>query len=558
MNRYRRLRRHLVVLLTALSLVVVVSSGARADTGTGLASDAGRSWFTDPRAFHADGNVYVGWVTKFGDIQVGSYRLASGGTTIGDLESEFGPDDHDSPAFYETSDGRYTAFYSGHAVPLTHTLYRTTIDPGDISAWTPRDSTDVNTAGSAGATYSNPVPIPGETDRIYLIWRGGDWKPAYAVGTYDPSASDWSWSLRGRLISVPIGRPYVKCAVREDLIGLAFTDGHPYETPSNIYYAAIGKDESGTEAFFRADGSKIKNLAAGPLRPTEADTVFNRLADPDGAGDNAWVWDVAFGLDGEPVVAFVTFPYHAHHQYHWARHEGKAWHDRTIVRHAGGSIADTTIGRPEYYYSGGLALDPLDPSIVYVSRENTAGGWDIEQMKTTSGGGAWTRLPITQGALAANVRPVVPRNRPGHTEMVLWMTGSYDHYENPLTPPQVKEGEWICFRTNVRIWTTPAATSVDEGRPAQALRFLSGAPNPFRESTQIEYALNAETRVGIHVYDIAGRRVRTLTDATKTAGNHRVSWDGRNELGARVASGVYLLRIESGEDALSRRVVLVR
>ena len=499
----------------------------------------------------------MGWVNKFGDIEVGSHGLANGGTAIVDLETEFGPDDHNSPAFYETSDGRYTAFYSGHAVSRTHTLYRTTLSPGDISAWTPRDSTDVNTLGSAGVTYSNPVPIPGETDHIYLIWRGGDWKPVYATGHYDTTSLAWSWSLRGRLISVPVGRPYVKCAVSGDMIGLAFTDGHPYETPSNIYYAAIGRDEFGAEAFFRADGSKIKDMAAGPITPAEADTVFDRLSDPEGAGDNSWVWDVAFGPDTKPVVAFVTFPSRQCHQYHWARHDGTRWHDRTIVRDAGGSIADTTIRRPEYYYSGGLTLDPLDPSVVYVSRENRVGGWDIEQMTTTDGGGKWTRRPITENSLASNVRPIVPRERPVDTAMVLWMTGSYDHYENPEIPPEVKEGEWICFRTNVRLWAEKVRTGVGGGLPDGIVQSLRAAPNPSRGSTTIDYALAADARVTVHVHDITGRHVTTLVDDVKGPGDHRVTWDGTAD-GWSVASGVYLVRVEAGGDALCRRVVLVR
>lgn len=529
--------------------------------GTVLASDGVWCWFSDPRAFCDDGTLYTGWVTKFGDIQVISSGPAEGQTTVFNLESSFGPDDHDHPSFYKTSDGRITAFYSGHAVTRTHTLYRTTIDPVDISAWAPRDSTDVNTYGSAGVTYSNPVTIPGETDRIYLIWRGGDWKPAYAVGTYDPLTTKWSWSLRGRLITVPVGRPYVKWAVRDELVGLAFTDGHPYETPSNIYYAAIGKDASGTEAFFSADGSLIKALSAGPISPAEADTVFNRLADPNpsGVGDNSWVWDVAFDPSGRPVVAFVTFPSRADHQYHWARYDGTGWCDRTVIRDAGGSIADTTIGRPEYYYSGGLALDPLDPSIVYVSRGNDVGGWDIEQMSTTDGGDTWARRPITQNSLLPNVRPVVPRGRPEQTEMALWLTGSYDHYENPEIPPQVKEGEWICFKTNVRMWADDlGATSVEGWHAPTTVRFVGASPNPFQDLTVVEYELDRSAHVSVRVYDVAGRSVATLADGWEASGTHRLSWDGRNGAGKTVASGTYLLRIEAGGCALRRRIVLAR
>lgn len=558
MGRRSRLRRRAVVWFAALMVAALPTGAAGDGAPTGLASDGVWSWFTDPRAVYDDGVLYAGWVTKFGNIQVAACGVDEGQVAF-DLELAFGPDDHDNPSFYKTSDGRITAFYSGHAVTQTHTLYRTTLYPADVTAWTPRDSTGVNTYGSAGVTYSNPLTIPGETDRIYLVWRGGDWKPAYAVGAYDPATAEWSWSLRGRLITVPIGRPYVKFAVGDDLIGLAFTDGHPYETLSNIYYAAIGKDAAGTESFFRADGSKIKPLSAGPLRPTEADTVFSRLADPDRVGDNSWVWDVAFEPSGRPVVAFATFPTHTDHQYHWARYDGTAWRDRILVENAGGSIADTTIGRPEYYYSGGLALDRVNPAIVYVSRGNDVGGWDIEQMTTSDGGITWVRHAITQNSLLSNVRPVVPWGRPEDTEMVLWLTGSYDHYENAETPPLVKEGEWICFRTNVRMWAASVGvTSVADGLTPSGLTSARASPSPFRDWTMVEYELGRPARASVRVYDVAGRLVATLADGDHTRGTHRASWDGRSDAGEASASGVYFVRVEAEGRALWPRVVLVR
>jgi flagellar hook assembly protein FlgD len=60
------------------------------------------------------------------------------------------------------------------------------------------------------------------------------------------------------------------------------------------------------------------------------------------------------------------------------------------------------------------------------------------------------------------------------------------------------------------------------------------------------------------VYDLAGRHVRTLADRVCEPGQHEVTWDGRNERGERVGSGVYFLRLEDGHSVSSKKLVLLK
>ncbi|MFH1502271.1 MAG: BNR-4 repeat-containing protein [Candidatus Eisenbacteria bacterium] len=545
-------------LLLILACALAAASTVAHAVGVSIVSEDGAwSWFSDPRAF-CDGEVVIaGWVTTRGSIQVGSHDVLDGNTTIAELEHEFGPDDHDYPAFFQTSDGRYTAFYSGHARYGTHNLYRTGRYTWDITEWNDRDSTHVNTSGSAGVTYSNPYAIPGETDEIYLFWRGADWKPAYASGTYDPVSREWSWVFRGKLITTSYGRPYVKYAQGDDKIGFAFTNGHPKETPSNIYYAAIAKDAEGYPSYYGADGTFIKRLTMGPLTLSEADTVFNRLADPTVTGDNSWIWDLTFDCGGDPVVAFASFPSRTHHQYHWARYDGWGWEDEILVADAGGSVADTTIGAPQYYYSGGLALDPVDPTITYVSVENGVGGWDIRRMRRLAPD-TWDVEAITDGATVDNLRPVVPRGRPEDIEMVLWMSGTYDYYVNNIESEEPARDDTLYYDTAILCWADPAATDVPDGVVAAGVKLYPNQPNPFSGSTEIAYALGSGGRVSLRVYDASGRVVRAVVDDELPAGRHSAVWDGRDGRGHLVASGVYFVRLEADGRTETRRAVLVR
>ena len=94
--------------------------------------------------------------------------------------------------------------------------------------------------------------------------------------------------------------------------------------------------------------------------------------------------------------------------------------------------------------------------------------------------------------------------------------------------------------------------------PVPASLELRNFPNPFNPETTIEYALPAPGRVQLRVYSIDGARVRVLADGVQAAGAHRVSWDGSDAAGARVASGVYLLRVEAGGASLTRKVTLLK
>jgi hypothetical protein len=94
-------------------------------------------------------------------------------------------------------------------------------------------------------------------------------------------------------------------------------------------------------------------------------------------------------------------------------------------------------------------------------------------------------------------------------------------------------------------------------RPSGADR-LSSRPNPFNPRVTVGYSLSRPAYATVEVVDVTGRRVRALTARRVGAGRHEVEWDGADESGRPAASGVYFVRLEAGETALTRKVVLVR
>ncbi|KPJ54443.1 hypothetical protein AMJ39_00370 [candidate division TA06 bacterium DG_24] len=102
---------------------------------------------------------------------------------------------------------------------------------------------------------------------------------------------------------------------------------------------------------------------------------------------------------------------------------------------------------------------------------------------------------------------------------------------------------------------------VSEGEdelPAVAQYLAQNRPNPFGSSTTICYSLSAGTPVKVAVYDIRGALVRTLAQETVPAGFHSVVWDGRDQRGRKVASGIYFCRLETGEFTDTKRMALLR
>jgi hypothetical protein len=85
-------------------------------------------------------------------------------------------------------------------------------------------------------------------------------------------------------------------------------------------------------------------------------------------------------------------------------------------------------------------------------------------------------------------------------------------------------------------------------------------PTPFRHNTQVRFELACpeHRRVAVEVFDVTGRRVRTLVEGDLPGGRYGVAWDGRDEGGSIVASGVYFVRLRAGEETRYRKVVSLR
>lgn len=95
------------------------------------------------------------------------------------------------------------------------------------------------------------------------------------------------------------------------------------------------------------------------------------------------------------------------------------------------------------------------------------------------------------------------------------------------------------------------------GKPLSYALYQSTS-NPTRKRTVIEYTIPVSQHVSLNVYDITGQLVKTLVHATVDAGIHQVIWNGSDERGNRVASGIYFYRLEAEGHTLTRKLIMMR
>ncbi|NLW18417.1 MAG: T9SS type A sorting domain-containing protein [Candidatus Cloacimonetes bacterium] len=101
--------------------------------------------------------------------------------------------------------------------------------------------------------------------------------------------------------------------------------------------------------------------------------------------------------------------------------------------------------------------------------------------------------------------------------------------------------------------------AIDDSALPQAQTKLSAIyPNPFSQKTVIEYSLKQNQQVELGIYNLRGQLVRTLMSETKGAGLHQAEWDGCDGNGKTVANGTYILRMKSGGEASSRKLLFIK
>jgi hypothetical protein len=117
------------------------------------------------------------------------------------------------------------------------------------------------------------------------------------------------------------------------------------------------------------------------------------------------------------------------------------------------------------------------------------------------------------------------------------------------------------FRGTVTVTVIKGGKGGDDDNNNQSGRhvaaFPHASPNPFNPNTTIHFELSRPGNVRLHIYDVSGRLVKTLTDGMMGSGSHAVAWDGTGRSG-RVSSGVYFYVLQTPDRTFKSQLVVAK
>lgn len=150
---------------------------------------------------------------------------------------------------------------------------------------------------------------------------------------------------------------------------------------------------------------------------------------------------------------------------------------------------------------------------------------------------------------------------PFHVEAGGWSQDSGHVICTVLTPLVIDEGMMVggpyMYISHFELNGAEKEAEVKSGKPS-IFSFIGNFPNPFNPSTSIRFSLASPGRVDLEIFNSIGQKVRTLISESRPAGTHNVVWDGKNDHGMPVSSGVYIARLKGEGKVESRRMTLTK
>ncbi|MCP4703152.1 MAG: CSLREA domain-containing protein [candidate division Zixibacteria bacterium] len=135
------------------------------------------------------------------------------------------------------------------------------------------------------------------------------------------------------------------------------------------------------------------------------------------------------------------------------------------------------------------------------------------------------------------------------------MTGVVDTSLNIVSASITEPGTYAAFATDI---TTDIVDNENNNIIPDKFGLSQNYPNPFNPTTIIEFDLPAKSHISIEIFNILGQKLQTLLNTEKPAGIYSITWDGTDETGQNVSSGIYLYRIKTNTDVETKKMILLK
>ncbi|MBU8920285.1 MAG: T9SS type A sorting domain-containing protein [Bacteroidales bacterium] len=301
------------------------------------------------------------------------------------------------------------------------------------------------------------------------------------------------------------------------------------------------------------------NLSGNPL--WSEDGVLVGEADKGGAGDPqlisdgesgvyvTWVWESDVGVQHIDADGNLLWGLHGVAACNAARNQTRP---RICSNENGGIIVAWTDDRNHNYdiYASNIddsSILPISTALLSYSINEHVDGFVID----------WEVNDVLEVAEFIIWRYTFPFEEATHLASINPQEGQIAYaYEDDTCEPNSKyqyRVDVLIDGTRVVLFETDEVTT-----PSIRVKIYQNIPNPFNPSTNISFYIPQSGDVLLQVFDVEGKRVRTLSDKPYDKGRHEVIWDGVSDSGDPVASGVYFYRLTTGKETISKKMVLLR
>jgi len=131
-------------------------------------------------------------------------------------------------------------------------------------------------------------------------------------------------------------------------------------------------------------------------------------------------------------------------------------------------------------------------------------------------------------------------------------------YFDPVSGDRISGPGFASFGTAVISFNVSSVSGVDDMIVPEEYYLYQNHPNPFNPSTRIKYNLPVSSEVKIELYGVGGNFVKLIYQGNQAAGRHTVLWDGTNNRGIKVVSGVYFYKLTAGQFVDTKKMILAK
>ena len=263
----------------------------------------------------------------------------------------------------------------------------------------------------------------------------------------------------------------------------------------------------------------------------------------------------------------------------------------TLAANAVDFVVGSAGGTPTTVYPAAVRPSAAGPGGLYTIDQS-----DASWKKTADGNAAWFKQPlryrladIYEGYFTAGSTyyfTVLRTGGPRTTQLGLAVfpstPGYFSRAEALATAQALGDGTWyLAFTapatgwyplvvhrltgTDAQLpleysfyWGNQVSGVIDGGENRPATEFAGATPNPVVRSTRLVFTLRQAAPVSLRLFDASGRLVRTLVDEPREGGEQAAVWDGQDDSGRRVASGLYFARFESNGEIITKRISVIK